>query len=268
MDKLKSRLKKAGFIIVIIYVMIGGLLYTLQEKMLFLPSVLADDYTFQFDTPFKEVNLKPEKEVLINALHFKAEQSQGVILYFHGNAGDLSRWGHIAAHFVKYDYDVFVIDYRTYGKSKGELSEQAFFDDAQYCYQYLMKTYNEENIIVYGRSLGTGIAAHLASNNKPQHLILETPYYSIADVAQHRFPIFPVKYLLRYHFKTFEVLPNVNCPIHIIHGTNDKIVPYESGKKLTELGIKNLSFVTLKEGEHHNLNTFNTYHKTIASILK
>ena len=268
MGKLKSRLKRGGLFLLTIYLMIVGLLYTLQEKMLFLPTTLEQDFTFQFETPFEEIFLKPEKNVSINAIHFKVKQPKGVILYFHGNAGDLSRWGGIAEYFVQYDYDVFIIDYRTYGKSKGKLNEKAFYDDAQFCYDYLKKSYKEENIIIYGRSLGTGIASHLASNNAPKQLILETPYHSIADVAQRRFPIFPVNYLLKYQFKTFEFLPKVSCPIHIFHGTEDKVVPFQSGRKLTQLGIKNLKFTTIVGGGHNNLSGFEAYHRGMRLVLE
>ncbi len=198
----------------------------------------------------------------------KVENAKGVILYFHGNAGDLSRWGIITEYFVAMDYDVLVIDYRTYGKSIGKLSETALYSDGQYCYQYLLKQYSETDITLYGRSLGTGIASYLASKNNPKQLVLETPYYSILDVAEHRFPMFPIKKLLRYHFPTFQYLPNADCPITIIHGTDDNIVPYSSGEKLSKLNIDDLNFVNVEGGDHNNLIEFETYHKAINAVLK
>jgi len=247
--------------------MIGSALYFFQEKILFLPTVLEQDYQYQFNSNFEELFLKPEENVTINALHFKVENPKGVLLYFHGNAGDLSRWGTIAQYYVDKDYDVLIMDYRTYGKSLGKLSEKGFYNDAQYCYDYLLKQYSENKITVYGRSLGTGIASYIASKNNPKQLILETPYYSILDVAKYRFPMFPVKMLLRYHFPTYQYLPNSSCPITIIHGTDDNLVPYASGKKLGELGLDNLDFITVEGAGHNNLIEFDDYHKTIKSIL-
>ncbi len=247
--------------------MIGSALYFFQEKLLFLPTTLEQDYQYQFDYPFEELFLKIENDAIINALHFKVDNPKGVILYFHGNAGDLSRWGNITEYFSKMQYDVLVMDYRTYGKSTGKLSEQAFYNDAQYCYDYLLKQYSENQITLYGRSLGTGIASYVASENNPKQLILETPYYSVLDVAKQRFPMFPVKQLLRYHFPTFKVLPKTNCPITIIHGTDDNLVPYSSGKKLSELGLDNLKFITVESGGHNNLIEFEDYHKTIKGLL-
>ena len=153
---------------------------------------------FDFQDQFEELFLEAQDGAVINALHFKAEAPKGVILYFHGNAGDLSRWGNITSYFVEKRYDVLVMDYRTYGKSTGELSEKALYDDALMCYSHLLKTYDENDIIIYGRSLGTGMATYMASVKNPKQLILETPYYSLVDIAKRRFPILPVSLFMKY----------------------------------------------------------------------
>lgn len=265
--RLKRRLKRTAYVLLALYLMIGTALYFFQEKLIFLPTTLEQDYEFKFNYPFEELFFKTEENTSINALHFKAEHPKGVILYFHGNAGDLSRWGKVTEYFVEKSYDVLVMDYRTYGKSTGKLSEAAFYKDAQFCYDYLLKHYNEPQITLYGRSLGTGIASYLASKNNPKQLILETPYYSIADVAISRFPIFPVKRLLKYKFPSFQYLLKTNCSIAILHGTEDNVVPYSSGKKLDELGLKNINFITVEGGSHNNLIDFDAYHKTIKGLL-
>ncbi|NRB83715.1 MAG: alpha/beta hydrolase [Winogradskyella sp.] len=265
---LRKRLKRMFVILIGLYVMIGSALYFFQEKMMFLPTILERDYQYSFNHPFEELFFKTDVNTEINALHFKAKNAKGVLLYFHGNAGDLSRWGKITEFFVDQDYDVLVMDYRTFGKSKGPLSEAALYSDAQYCYDYLLKQYPEDKIVLYGRSLGTGIAAFLASKNKPQQLILETPYYSIADVAQHRFPLFPVKRLLKYRFPTHQYLPNVSCLITIIHGTGDNLVPYASGRKLFDLNLDNLNFVTVEGGKHNDLIHYEMFRTNIQECLK
>ena len=228
----KRSVKKALILLIGLYIMIGTSLYLLQEKILFRPTVLAQDYVYTFDSNFEELFLKPNKDAVINALHFKAENPKGVILYFHGNAGDLSRWGIITEYFVGMNYDVLVMDYRTYGKSTGPLNEAALYQDAQFCYDYLKKQYRDSQITVYGRSLGTGIASYITSKNNPRQLILETPFYNLEDVAKHRFPIFPLKYAMRYRFASHEHIAQTRCPIAIVHGTEDHVVPFVSGKKL------------------------------------
>lgn len=265
---LRKKLKYILFALFGIYFMIGASLYLLQEKIMFLPTELAHDYQYQFNYPFEEVFLRPEKNVLINGIHFKAKAPKGVILYFHGNAGNLSRWGTVTEYFVGLNYDVFVIDYRTYGKSKGKLSEEALYSDAQYSYNYLKEFYSETEIIIYGRSLGTGIASYLAQNNAPKKVFLETPYYSIADVAKHRFPLLPVFSLLKYKIPSYEYLERVSCPVIILHGTEDKVVPYSSGKKLSQIGLGNITFISIKGGGHNNLVEFESYHKGVVNHLK
>ncbi|MEM6517651.1 MAG: alpha/beta hydrolase [Bacteroidota bacterium] len=236
---------------------------------MFLPTELQQDFEFKFDYPFEELFFEPSENVSINAIHFKTEKPRGVILYFHGNAGDLSRWGKITEFFVEKEFDVLVMDYRTYGKSKGELSEQAFYDDAQFCYDYLLGQYDESEITLYGRSLGTGIATYLAAENDPKQLIIETPYYSILDVAKHRFPIFPVSKLLKYRFPSNEYIKKVECPIAIFHGTEDSVVPYSSAEKLSQVVTKGaLNFITIEGGTHYNLVEFEAYQKGIDKILK
>ncbi|TCK65257.1 hypothetical protein DFQ05_2474 [Winogradskyella wandonensis] len=266
--RLKRRLKRTIYVLTAVYLMIGAALYFFQEKLMFFPTKLDQNYEFQFGHPFEELFFKTEENALINALNFKTENPKGVILYFHGNAGDLSRWGKITEYFVEKSYDILVMDYRTYGKSIGELSEAAFYKDAQFCYNYLLNHYTEDEITLYGRSLGTGIASYLAVENNPKQLILETPYYSIEDVAKSRFPIFPVKHLLKYKFPTYQFLPKADCPITIIHGTDDAVVPYDSSIKLRKLDIRNLDYITVKGGNHNNLVEFEEYHKAINRVLK
>ncbi len=249
--------------------MITAALYFMQEKLLFLPSTLDRDYQYQFNYNFEELNFETDDGAILNAIHFKIENPKGVILYFHGNAGDLSRWGTITEFFVEKKYDVLVMDYRTYGKSKGKLSEHVFYSDAQLFYDYLKKDHNENEITLYGRSLGTGIATYIASRNKPKQLILETPYYSIAHVGKHRFPFLPVETFLKYKFPTYQFITKVSCPVAMFHGTNDEVVPYESAEKLFKVVEENnINFITIEGANHNNIIEFESYHKTIEKLLK
>ena len=253
----------------LIFIMIGSSLYFLQEKLIFLPTRLKKDFQFEFQHQFEELFLEAQDGAMINALHFKAKEPKGVILYFHGNAGDLSRWGNITSYLVDKRFDVLIMDYRTYGKSTGKLSEKALYDDALMCYSYLLKSYKEEDIILYGRSLGTGIATYLASVKDPQQLILETPYYSLVDVAKRRFPVLPVSLFLKYRIPSHEFIQDVNCPVTFFHGSDDSVVSIESGKKLFEtFNSAKKTFVEIEDGRHNNLIMFDEYQENIQSILK
>jgi len=263
-----QKLKKLAKFLGVLYILSVLMLYFFQEKLIFLPSKLPQGYEYSFALPHKEFNLTTDDGAVLNGLHFKNTESKGVLLYFHGNAGDLSRWGEIALYFVEKQYDVVIMDYRTYGKSTGKLSPQALFDDAELFYEYTLKHYDENEITLYGRSLGTGIATAMASRHKPKQLVLETPFYSLLDVAKGMFPILPVSLFLKYTFPSYEYVKDIRCPITIFHGNSDSVVPYESGKRLYDVIPHNRKlFFTIKEGDHNNLVSFPAYHDGIKQVL-
>ncbi len=168
-----------------------------------------------------------------------------------------------------FGYDVLVMDYRTYGKSTGDLSEENLYSDGQLFYDYVKKSFNEDSIVVYGRSIGTGLASFVASNNSPRKLILETPFYNFSEAVKNRIPILPVKYLLKYQFPSNEFISNVNCSVLIYHGKKDRIVPYKSGVKLSKLIQKKaLTFISIPEGEHNDLMSFEEYDEALEKFLK
>jgi len=266
--KVKQKLKRFFTFVLLLYVMVNVSLYVFQDKILFQPTTLEQDYKFEFNHNFEEVFLKKNDDATINAIHFKVENPKGVILYFHGNQGDLQRWGNITEYFVDKDYDVFVMDYRTYGKSTGKLSEEALYSDAQFAYDYIKAKYSEQEITIYGRSLGTTFATYVASKNNPKQLILETPYYSIVDVAKNRFPLIPVTQFMNYEFPTYKFINDVDCHTTIIHGTSDKVVPVSSGNKLYQTSNKTTTrFITIDDASHNNLIDYDAYHREINATL-
>ena len=266
--KIKQTVKRALLFLGALYFLVGAFLFFFQEKILFLPSVLPQDYKYEFAHNFEELFLNTDEKAVVNALHFKVENPKGVVLYFHGNAGDLSRWGKTTEYFADKDYDVLVMDYRTFGKSTGKISEPALYSDAQFCYDYLKDRYSEDKITVYGRSIGTGIATYVAANNKPKQLILETPYYNMADVAHSRFPIFPARYFLKYKFPANEFIQDVTCPIYMFHGTDDAVIQYDSANKLFEVAPqKQTKFTVIENGHHNDLIKFEIFRNQMQSIL-
>ncbi|GHC52003.1 alpha/beta hydrolase [Ulvibacter litoralis] len=262
-------IKKVSVFILSI-VLLGTIgLYFMQERLIFLPTKLPQDYTYHFSEAFSEVFIETEDNARLNAIHFTVENPKGVLLYFHGNAGDLSRWGEITSYFTTLQYDVLVMDFRTYGKSTGALSEENLYRDSQLWYNWLLQTYAEDKITVYGRSLGTTFATYVASENNPKQLLLETPFYNLEEAARNRIPFLPLKYLLKYHFPSNEFMEAVSCPVTIFHGTSDSVVPFESGKKLSELiPEKRRTFITIPEGEHNNLKSFPAYIEAVSEALK
>lgn len=254
--------------LVIVHICFIVLAYFFQDKLIFYPSPLPADHEFQFERPFTEVNLKTEDGQTINALHFPKDTANGVVLYFHGNSGNLSNWGHVVGYFERYGYDVFIMDFRGYGKSTGKFDEALMYKDAQLCYDYLKKHYPENEIVVYGKSLGTTFAAKVAADNDPQQLILEVPFYDLAAAGRHRFPLLPM-FMLKYKFDTSRYVPQVNCPITFFHGTEDYITPYGDSKELFELAtVADKEFVTIPGGGHNNLVQYELYQEVLSRRLK
>ncbi|MDQ3292675.1 MAG: alpha/beta hydrolase [Bacteroidota bacterium] len=258
-----------GAVLLSFVFIILGVVYSLQDRLIFFPEILTRDYKFSFNNPFQEVFLKTSDEAEIHALHFRAKTPKGVILYFHGNAGSLRSWGDLADDFLPYNYDFFVVDYRGFGKSTGTRTEAALHQDAQLVYQHLAKEYAEGNIIVFGRSIGTGIAVPVAAQNKPKCLILETPFFNFTDVAKTHYSFLPVTLLLKYTFPSDEWIQKVNCPIYIFHGTSDNVVPYSSGKKLARIADPaKTKFITIPNGNHNDLSNYQQYQQALQTILQ
>ena len=192
------------------------------------------------------------------------------MLYFHGNAGDLSRWGELVQYFVQKELNVIVMDYRNFGKSTGTLSENNLYEDAELFYAFAKAESQQNNtpLYIYGRSLGTTFASFVASRKECKHLILETPFYSVEDEAKSRFPLLPVKRLLKYRFPTYEYINKVGAPITIIHGTADEVVAYAHGKRLFDsIQLAEKEFITVPNGGHNNLIQFSEFHTAIDSIF-
>jgi len=254
-------------VLFVLYLSVCTLMYFKQEWFIFLPDKLPQDFKFNYPNA-SEVFLPIENNQHIHGLYFSNQkQPKGVILYFHGNAGALDKWGIVAEDFLPLGYDMLIMDYRTYGKSQGELSEQNLFNDAQLAYDYLSKNFAGDNIVIYGRSIGTGIATQLASKNLCQTLLLETPYFNLYDIVKNHFTWVPKKNLLRYNFSNNEHIKNVNSPVYIFHGTVDKVVPIESGIKLKPLIPEN-HFIIIKNANHHNISQYVEYHQKLKSILR
>ena len=161
----------------------------------------------------------------------------------------------------------WMMDYPGYGKSTGNRTEQILYDDALTFYKMAISRVSAEHIIIYGKSLGTGIAAQLASVRDCKELILETPYYSMDALARHYFFMYPVMPMTKYALPTYQRFEYINAPITIFHGTNDGIIPYQQAKKLVAIK-RGIELVTLEKGAHNNLTDFPLYHHKLDSLLK
>ena len=263
-----QRLKKWGIILVIVYVLIAFLAYTYQERLVFFPSKMPLNHTYDFCQDFEEFNLTTDDGAKLNAVHIKQDSSKGLILYFHGNSGNISHLIHVANLFSAKGYESILVDYRTYGKSTGKVSEAALYKDAQLFYDYAKQRYQEKEIILYGRSFGTGIATWLASENEPEKLVLESPFYSAVALGKHRFPFLPIDWLSNFRFPSNEYIKQVECPIYIFHGKEDNVIPYESAEKLfAAIPGNNKELFSISNAGHNYLQDFKVFKEGMNKVL-
>ncbi|MGX5820825.1 alpha/beta hydrolase [Chitinophaga lutea] len=250
------------------YLLLLAVIYLVQERFIFKPERLRPDFQFRYDQPFEELFFDPAPGVRINGLHFKVERPRGIILYFHGNTRSIKGWGKFARDFTRYGYEVVMVDYRGFGKSTGKRSESQLIQDAQFVYSQLAAVHGEQHLLAYGRSMGSGFAARLASDNRPRYLILDAPYYSFAKVVKRFLPILPVRWVLRYHLRTDLWIRKVQCHTYILHGTKDRLIPIRHSERLQALNPRRITLIRIEGGRHNNLPDFPEYHAFIRDILQ
>lgn len=248
------------------YVIGGILLYFFQHFLLFQPVKLPSSHTFSFHCRFKEENITAGNRNINLVKFFSDTPRKGIVLYFHGNRQNIERYAPYAPYFTRNGYDVWMMDYPGYGKSTGKLSEENLYADALLLYNMAVQETVGSSIVLYGKSLGTGIAAQLASIKEARRLILETPYFSMSSLFSHYAPFYPN--LNKYKLPTYAYLSKANMPVTILHGTADKVIPYTQAVKLNRLLPKEVTLVTFKWGTHNNLPSFPLYHHVIDSLLK
>jgi hypothetical protein len=241
--------------------------------MLFYPEPLPADYRFGLEAPFEEVALDVDDGVQLSALLFRGQASvaaAGAIYYLHGNGGNLKGWAPSAGPFTRLGYDVLMVDYRGYGKSGGEIeSESQLYSDAERGYRWLVERYGEERIVVVGYSLGAALAARVGCANRPRRIVLQAPFYSIVDAADHAVPLlrFYPDLLFRYPLRTNEDLAHCSSPVAILHGERDELIPIEASERLSTLFKPGDRLIRLPEGRHEDLRQQPGYEAALREVL-
>ena len=266
---LRRKLYRISIIVTLVYCSVGIALYHLQEKFLFHPIPLDSNFKFKFDIPFEEINIAMNETDTLNMIRFFPADSipKGAVIYFHGNRGNVTRYEDEARMFLNHGYEVWMPDYPTFGKTTGALTEENMDKQAKEVYKLVHSKFTAENIIVYGRSLGSGVASYIAVNEKCARLVLETPYYSIPDLMSSYAPVYPTSRMAHFKFPVGEYLQDVKVPVLIFQGTKDGTVPYRCAVKLKNVLKPGDEFVTIENGEHNNLNEFPLFHQKLDSVL-
>ena len=225
--------------ILLIYLSVLVYLFFFQRNLLYLPN--ENNYSGdKIKVDIEEVQIKTSDNInLLGWFHKKDLNKFKTIVYFHGNAGKLENRIHKLNHFKDMDINFLIISWRGFSKNSGKPTEQGLYKDGKSAIDWLKNMgLDDKDIILYGESLGTGIAIEIAQNKNFAGLILETPFTSMVDAAKNVYPYIPVGLLLKDRFENEKKIKNINIPLLVMHGEEDQIIPYKMGKKIYEIANK------------------------------
>ncbi len=256
-------------IIAVVYIIFTGFFFVFQSQYIYYPERILSADPGSIGLYFESVSFETVDGVKLSGWFVPSESSRGVILFCHGNAGNISHRLESIQIFHRLGLDIFIFDYRGYGQSEGKPTEHGTYKDAEAAWQYLIeeRQVKPNEIIVFGRSLGGAVASWLAQNHTPRALIIESTFTSLADIAAKLYPYLPVRLLLRFEYNTAEHLGRVNYPVLIVHSRDDEIMPFSHGRQLFEManepkefleitGTHNEGFITSGKHYEEGLNAF------------
>ncbi len=255
-------------VIFCLYGIIHIIAFYIQDYFFFHPEKLHSGFEFKYPMEFQEIQLNGLDESLIDCLHFPLKDSDKVVFYFKGNTRSIKGWAKFRKDFHVNGYSFFIIDYPGFGKSTGKRNVETICYNAQIAYNWLKTKYSEENIVIYGRSLGAGFAGYVAMENNPKLLILDSPFYNFTRLANYYTRVLFLRYILRHRIPLEKYLAKVRCPIHIIHGDKDITIPVKQGKDLANIDKERIKLHIIKGGRHNNLPKKHQYHEVLNQIMK
>ena len=264
MNKKKMYILSITCLIILIYLIITFALYNFQRKLLYHP-VENNYFGDELTVPVDKVKILTNDNIeLLAWYHKKNIGDYKTILFLHGNAGSLENRIHKINHFNDMDVNFLIVAWRGFSGNKGKPTENGLYVDAKSALEWLAnKGVNQENIIIYGESLGTGIAAEIAQNKNFAGIILESPFTSMVEAGSTKYPIFPIRLLLKDKYESNKKIKNIRSPILIMHGEADKIVPFWMGKKMYELANEPKYSYFSKYDDH-----MMEYNEKLLNVLK
>lgn len=254
-----------------VYALICLAAFLLKDRMLYHPT---EEILFEPDDeglPYEDVTFTASDGVRLHGWYIPAgEQRSRVVLFFHGNAGNISIRLETAKILHHLGLHVFLFDYRGFGKSEGKPTEKGLHRDGLAALEMLQqKGFVMSDIILFGRSLGGAVAAKVAGERTPGALVLESSFTSLSDIAGHIFPILPACLVCGKNYNTIGNLDELTCPVLVIHSSDDELIPYSHGKRLFEAASEPKRFLELSGGHDSGfLVTGEEYRKGLASFVK
>ncbi|MCE2724501.1 MAG: alpha/beta hydrolase [Burkholderiales bacterium] len=271
-ERTKTRFRRGigGFIAsvavlcVLAYGGVAGVFYVGQERLIFRPTPLPASHVINLPQT-TEISLAVDGATL-SALHFKQPDAKGVIFFLHGNGGNLSSWLRTTDFYRRNKFDVFMIDYRGYGKSTGSIeSEAQLHRDVMKAWKSVAPQYAGKKRVIYGRSLGTTLAAKLSSEVASDLTVLVSPFFNLNAMREAHYAWLPAA-LMRYTFTTDEWLPSAKSPVVIMHGERDELIDIEQAVRLQALA-PSVEFVRIEGGTHNNLHHLPQYVEPLSARL-
>jgi len=240
-----------------------------QPHMVFFPTRSINETPRNWGLKYEDVFLRTADNIQLHGWYIPHPNAKLTLLFFHGNAGNITHRGDSIKIFHRLGFNVFIPDYRGYGRSEGKPSEIGVYEDAHSAWHYLLSARGQqrENIIIFGRSLGGAVATNLAMDVQPGALILESVFSSARDMAKSSLPGLSHVIFLRFKFDLISMIKQVHCPLLVMHSLDDEIIPYKLGKKvflaanspkiLMQLqGSHNIGFLQSQPNYEHNLENF------------
>jgi fermentation-respiration switch protein FrsA (DUF1100 family) len=255
------------------YALILLFLFVNQSRLLYLPDLPSRTLGPGPDAvglAYETIHIVTEDDVRLHGWFVPSPSPRGVVLFFHGNAGNISHRLDSLKIFHDLKFSTLIVDYRGYGASEGRISENGTYRDAEAAWRYLTEERGvpAAQIVLFGRSLGGAVAAYLASRQDPAALIVESGFVSVPDMAAKLYPWFPARWLARIGYPTGEFLGAATCPVLIVHSRDDEIIPYDQGEALFERAGQPKQFLTLR-GDHNGgfLLSGRHYHDGLDAFL-
>ena len=264
---MKKYLPRFIIILCALYLIICVGFYLAQESLIFNPRKHALDYSIPIVGEYEEMFIEMDDGISLNGLLLKADSTRGLVFYLHGNRGSIYRRMEQNDLYRQAGYDVFLLDYRGYGKSGGEIeNEERLHKDVEAAYAYIADRYAEHTIVVLGYSLGTAFAARVSASHNPALLVLLAPYSSMVDMKDLYYPFVPTP-LIKYPLRTYDYLEKCSMPVVIFHGEEDDLIPLDMARQLSEAFKPTDTLITLSNQGHRRVSYNALYKKVVKNML-